>query len=480
MTETGEDLSESGTHYDLIVIGGGASGSTIASGAVEQGLRVAMIEEWKVGGTCLNAGCDPTKAMVRSAEVLHLAQTAQRHGISVPTAAVDWRALRERVDTLIDEIRGGDGPANVRAQGIDLYETHGMFISENEVMAGQDRLSADRFVISTGQTTSVPPMEGIEEAGYLTNVEMVALDEQPESLVIVGGGFIAVEFAQMFARFGTRVTLIGTQEYVLPKEEDVLREELTRLLEHDGVVLEMNARAERAERMDDGRVRVAGTRKDGETIEAIGDDVFLATGRRPNVDGLGLESAGVRFGEKGIHVNARMLTSVAHIYAVGDVTGIYPFTHVADYQARIALHNLLHDAAPLQADYRVVPWVTFTDPELARVGLTEEEARAGGFPVVTSTTDYANLPRAMTRDQRAGMVKLVVAQDTHQVLGGHILGAEAGELISEIALVMQHRLPVSALCDTIHPYPTMSEAIFWSAHDLMTGELAGTTPVGGR
>ncbi len=473
-------MSDSGTHYDLIVVGGGASGSNIAFGAVEQGLRVAMIEEWKLGGTCLNAGCDPTKAMVRSAEVLHLARTAQRHGITVPTASVDWRALRDRVDTLINEIRGGDGPANVRAQGIDLYETHGMFISEQEIMAGQARLSADRFVIATGQTATVPPIEGIEETGYLTNVDMVALDEQPEALVIVGGGFVAVEFAQMFARFGTSVTLIGTQDYVLPKEEEALRKELTRILEEDGVTLEMNARAERVERLEDGRVRVTGSRKDGQQVEAFGDEVLVATGRRPNIDGLGLEAAGVRFGEKGIHVNAKLLTSVPHIYAVGDVTGIYPFTHVADYQARIALHNLLHEASPIQADYRVVPWVTFTDPELARVGLTEDEARAGGFQVVTSTTDYENLPRAMTRDQRAGMVKLVVARDTHQVLGGHILGADAGELISEIALVMQHRLPVSALCDTIHPYPTMSEAIFWAAHDLMTGELAGTIPVSGR
>jgi pyruvate/2-oxoglutarate dehydrogenase complex dihydrolipoamide dehydrogenase (E3) component len=464
-------------HYDLIVIGGGASGSSVASGAVEEGLSVALIEEWKLGGTCLNAGCDPTKTMVRSAEVLHLARTAHRFGISVPDAAIDWTALRARVDQVIDEIRGGDGPANVRAQGIALYESHAKFISEHEILAGDTLLSADRFVIATGQTEHVAPIDGIRTTGFLTNVEAVVLDDLPESLVIVGGGVVAVEFAQMFARFGTDVTLVGTQEYVLPKEDEDLRRELTDVLRDEGITLEMNARADKAERMVDGRVRLTCSRKNGPDVEVVADEILMATGRKPNMDRLDLDAAGVRYGERGITVDAWMTTNVPHIYAVGDVTGIYPFTHVADYQARIALHNILHDDERKRADYRVVPWSIFTDPELARVGLTEAEARAGGYSVVTATTPFENLPRAMTSDQREGLVKLVVDRATHQVLGGHILGAGAGELISEIAIVMQHRLPVSALSETIHPYPTMSEAIFWTAHDLVTGPLAGTTSV---
>ena len=449
----------------------------MATGAVEEGLSVALIEEWKLGGTCLNAGCDPTKTMVRSAEVLHLARTARRFGVSVDGACIDWPGLRKRVDDLIDEIRGGDGPANIRAQGIDLYESHARFLSANEIIAGDTLLSADRFVIATGQTEMIAPIDGIHETGFLTNVDAVALDELPESLVVVGGGVVAVEFAQMFARFGTDVTLVGTEEYILPKEDEDLRQRLTALLGDEGITLEMNARAQRAERLPDGRARLTCSREGDEDVEIIAHHILLATGRQPNIAMLGLDAAGVRHGERGITVDAYLATSVPHIFAVGDVTGIYPFTHVADYQARIALHNILHENDLRKADYRVVPWAIFTDPELARVGLTEAEARAGGYSVVTGTMPFQNLPRAMTSDQRHGLVKLVVDRTTHQILGGHILGAGAGELISEISIVMQHRLPVSALSETIHPYPTMSEAIFWTAHDLMTGPLAGTAPI---
>lgn len=474
MTETAK------THFDLIVIGGGSSGSNVATAAVEHGLRVALIERDKLGGTCLNTGCDPTKTMIRSAQVLHLARTAGRFGIDVEDARVDWPAVRERVDRVIDEIRGGDGDANVREQGISLYKHAACFVSPHEVVVNGEVLSADRFVIATGQSPVVPPIEGIEETGYLTNVDAVALDELPPSLAIVGAGPIAVEFAQMFARFGVEVTLIGPQEHVLPKEDDDLRREMAHLLAGSGVELVMKARATEARRGADGRAVVTCQRASGEATTVVADEILLATGRKPNTAGLGLRNAGVESGDRGIRVNARLATNVPHIHAVGDVTGIYPFTHVAAYQARIAVHNLLHEDAPKRADYRVVPWTIFTDPELARVGLTEAEARAGGYSVVTSTMSYRDQARAVTTDQREGLVKLVVDRATHGVLGGHILGPQAGELIGEVALAMQARLPVSAIAETIHPYPTMSEALFWAAHDMITGPLAGTTPVVAR
>lgn len=467
-------------HYDLIVIGGGASGSNVATGAVEQGLSVALIEEWKLGGTCLNVGCDPSKAMLRSAEVVHLARTAERFGVDMENVQVNWNAVRTRVDDLIDEIRGGDGAANVRSQGIALYESHGRFISNNEVLAGDRVLTGESIVIATGQSTKPPAIEGIEDIGYLTNVEAVALDGLPDSLVVVGGGVVAVEFAQMFSRFGTDVTLVGSQEHLLPKEDEDLARQLTGILQEEGITLLLNARAKKIERHFDGRLRLTCTCKDGVDKSILAAEVLVATGRTPHTQGLDLDAAGIEFSERGIKVDAHMRTNIPHIYAVGDVTGIYPFTHVADYQARIALHNLVNGDDLRKADYRVVPWTTFSDPELARVGLTEAEARAGGYSVVTSTMSFEQLPRAMTSDLRKGLVKLVVDRATHQVLGGHILGAGAGELIGEITVVMQHRLPVSALSETIHPYPTMSEAIFWAAHDLVNGALAGTTPLNAR
>ncbi|MDQ3539164.1 MAG: FAD-dependent oxidoreductase [Chloroflexota bacterium] len=461
--------------YDLIVIGGGAAGSTVAFDAVRRGVRVALIEEWKLGGTCLNAGCDPTKTLVRSAEVLHLARTADRFGLTVTDPRADWPAVRARVEGVIDTIRGGNGEANVRDAGIDLYSDHARFVSEREVVVGGNILTGDRFVIATGATTSSPDIDGIETVGYITNLDVPTLDALPESLIVVGGGPVAVEFAQIFARFGVEVTVLASRDQLLPKEEPELAHALSEILESEGIRIETGARASDARVEGGQKVLVWDTEDSSGSVAA--SEILIATGRRPNVRKLGLEAAGVAFSDRGIEVDATMQTSVPAIWAVGDVTGIYPFTHAADYQARIAEHNAFATGAVRRADYRGVPWTTFTDPELARVGLTEAEAMAGGYAVVTATVAFDELPPAITSDQRLGSVKLVVDRATHQILGGHILAAHAGELLGEVALAMRNRLPISAISDTIHSYPTMSEAVFWAAYQIVTEKLAGSVPV---
>ncbi len=453
-----------GGRYDLIVIGGGSAGSVIAADAVKRGARVATIEQWRVGGTCLNVGCDPTKTMVRSAEVLHLARSAGRFGLTVREAAVDWPALMRHVAEVIDTIRGGDGDRNVRDLGIDLFKVHARFVSATEIDAGGQRLASDRIVVATGAINRRPDIEGLAEVGYITNDHAVALPEQPKSLAIIGGGPVAVEFAQIFARLGTRVTLFGSRDQILPKEEPALVEALTKVLRREGIRIETGVRIERVWR--DGSVKRLRGQRNGETVSASVEEVLVATGRTPHVEDLGLDVAGVAYSQRGIEVDATLRTTTPGIWAVGDVTGIYAFTHVGTYQARIVAHNLFTEGPPRKADYRVMPWVTFTDPELARVGLTEAEARAGGYDVVTKTVRFRNLVRAITEDERDGLVKLVVDRATRQVLGGHILGARAGELISEVALVMRHRLPVSAISDTVHPYPTRAEVLFWAAYGL--------------
>lgn len=474
----GAGAGTAGARFDLIVIGAGAAGSTVAFDAVRQGHSVAMVEEWKVGGTCLNVGCDPTKTMVRSAEVLHLARTASRFGLKVPEAWVDWPALRARVDMVIDTIRGGDGDQNVRDAGIHLYKDHATFISEHELVVGGEVLMGDRILIATGSTMRPARIEGIDEAGFITNVEAVALDRLPASMAIVGGGSIAVEFAQVFARFGVEVTILASKEHLLPMEETELSDALRTVLEGEGIRVAAGATVTSA-RIDGGQ-KVLSWDGTGASGEIAVEDILLATGRQPNVDQLALDAAGVAYSERGIEVDATMRTSVPHIFAVGDVTGIYPFTHAADYQARIALHNAFSDDAPLRADYRVVPWTTFTDPELARVGLTENEAIAGGYAVVSATVPFADLPRAIVTDDRTGCVKLVVDRASHQILGGHILGSRAGELIAEIALAMRHWLPISAISDTIHSYPTMSEGVFWTAYQIVSEKLANSVAITGR
>lgn len=456
--------------YDLIVIGAGAAGSTVADGARGAGWDVALIEEGKVGGTCLNYGCDPTKALIRTAEVEHLASTSGRFGIDVDQAEVDWPGVRNRIDTLIDEIRGGDGPANIRAKGIDLFEGRGTFVAEREIEVNGERLGGDRIVIATGARSDVPAIDGLDGVAFLTNKEAIELDALPSSMVIVGGGFIAVEFAQTFARLGVDIALIASRDTVLPKEDDQLASELTDILEDEGIRIVRNARAT-AVRRNDGGVMLTASVNDGTDVYVDAEALLIATGRAPNTEGLGLDAAGIRYSDRGVKVNAAMMTSVPDVWAVGDITGIYEFTHVADYQARIVINNMLHPDRLKRADYRVVPWITFTDPELARVGLTEDEARSGGYSVATATIPFESMPRAMTLDEREGMVKLVVDRGTHLILGGHILGASASEMIPQIALLMQANVPVTAIAETIFPYPTMSEAVFWAAKSIVENEL---------
>jgi pyruvate/2-oxoglutarate dehydrogenase complex dihydrolipoamide dehydrogenase (E3) component len=322
-----------------------------------------------------------------------------------------------------------------------------------------------------------PTIDGIDDVGYITNVEAVALDRLPVSMAIVGGGPIAVEFAQIFARFGVEVTIVSSKEHLLPKEEPELADALQTVLEGEGIRVINGARVTAARRIADRKeLRWSGG---DDTDRVVVEEVLLATGRVPNVARLGLDAAGVRHSERGIEVDAMMRTSVPHIFAVGDVTGIYPYTHAADYQARIALHNSFALGNPIRADYRVVPWTTFTDPELARVGLTENEAIAGGYAVVSATVPFADISRAIVSDERFGSVKLVVDRASHQILGGHILGARAGELIAEVALAMRHRLPVSAISDTIHSYPTMSEGVFWTAYQIVNEKLADSVAIPG-
>ena len=476
--------SGSGTAYDLVVIGAGAAGSTAAGEAVGRGAKVAMVERWRVGGTCLNVGCDPTKTMVRSAEVLHLARTAGRFGIAVDGARADWPAVTARVAGVIDTIRGGDGDANVRASGVHLYKGQARFRSPHEIeVAGRDGegdalLRANKVIVATGADAVVPDVPGLREAGFITNVEAVALPRLPRSLAIIGGGIVAVEFAQIFARFGVEVTILGGSPRLLPREDEELTEALRTILEREGIRIETGARGRRVETVAGGK-RLIGER-DGEPVVTVAEEILLAAGRAPAVRELNLEAAGIAYDAKGIVVDEELRTSAENIWAVGDVmAGGYAFTHVADHQARIVEHNALSGLPPRLADAGVVPWAIFTDPELARVGMTEREAREAGHDVKCATVKMADMARAITADEREGLVKLVSDRATGQILGGHILAARGGELLGEVALAMRLRLPVGAIANTMHAYPTLSEAVFWAAFELAKPDDAALDAVRG-
>lgn len=465
--------------FDLVVIGAGGAGSTVAFDAVNRNVKVAMIERWKVGGTCLNVGCDPTKTLVRAAAVAHSARHASRYGIEIPAFTVDWTAVMDRVARVIDTIRGGDGDANVRNAGIALFKSHARFRDANTLMLEDGQIiSADKVVIATGAAERVPTIDGLLDVGYITNMEAVALPALPRSLAIIGGGVIAVEFAQIFARFGVEVTILGSSDHLLPKEEPALADALQTVLEHEGIRVETGVRVTHVDR--DGENKVLRAEGGGKAQSWSASEILLAAGRAPVVDGLDLENAGVEYSPKdGIAVDAQLRTTAPNIWAVGDVTNVYPFTHVADYQARIAEHNALSGEAPHAADYAAIPWATFTDPELSRVGMTEDEAIEAGHDAVSATVQMKDLARAITSGETAGMVKLVADRSTGRILGGHILAANGGELIAEVGLAMRTGLVVQEIAKTVHAYPTMSEAVFWTAYELSKPPVPSFTDVRG-
>jgi pyruvate/2-oxoglutarate dehydrogenase complex dihydrolipoamide dehydrogenase (E3) component len=470
-------------HFDVIVIGAGSAGSGVASALNAGGLSVGQVERWRVGGTCLNAGCDPTKTLLETAHVLHRARTADRLGLMIPRAAPDWAAIRSRVRRVIDEIRDGDGDANVRAEGISLFKADACFVDPYtlELAPTGERISAERIVIATGSEEVRPAIEGLGDSDVRTNVSIIDIGALPRRLAIIGGGTIATEFAQMFARLDVGVTIIGSADRIMPREEPRLTDQLTEVLTSDGVTIRTGLTVRRIERRGTEHV-LFGAGKDApdEVRElAIADMILLAAGRKPVVD-LGLDRAGVEFDAKaGITVDAFLRTSAAHIWAAGDCATPRKFTHVAHYQAEQLAANILAeirghgDARPIED--HVIPWATFTEPELARVGLTEREARAAGHDIVVAELSMEDQPRAIATDQQEGMVRLVVERGGGRILGGHILSARGGEMLAEIVLAMRHDLPVSAIAETIHSYPTFGQAVQFAAQDAEQQRGAGAS-----
>ena len=459
--------------FDVIVIGAGTAGTSAAAKLNDAGISVGQVERWKVGGTCLNAGCDPTKTLLETAHTLHRARVAERLGLTIPRASADWAAIRSRVRWVIDEIRGGDGDANVRADGIALFKADVRFVDAHtlELAPGSERITADRFVLATGAEEVQPPIDGLDEANVKTNVGIVDIDALPRRLAIIGGGTIATEFAQMFARLDVAVTVIGSAPRIMPDEEPALADRLAAVLTADGVTIRTGLTVKRIERRGSEHVLFAAGEDDPDRLceVATADMILLAAGRKPVVD-LGLDRAGVDFDEKaGIAVDASQCTTASHMWAVGDCASAEKFTHVAHYQAEQVAANIIAEirgtGAARPIDVRVIPWVTFTEPELARVGMTERQARDAGHDVVVADLAMADQPRAIETDQREGLVRLVVRREDGRILGGHILSARGGEMLAEVVLAMQHDLPVAAIADTLHTYPTFGQAVQFAAQD---------------
>ncbi len=431
--------------YHLVVIGAGTAGLVTAAGAAALGARVALVERHLMGGDCLNTGCVPSKAMISSARAWHLA----------PAGAGDFGAVMARMRRIRADLSAGDSAGRFAGLGVDVFFGHARFTGPDRVGVGDAVLRFRRAVIATGARAAVPPIPGLSEAGYYTNETIFSLTELPDRLVVLGAGPIGCELAQAFARLGSRVTVIGRAERVLPRDDPDAARLVEGALRADGVALELGAEVRRVERGADG-IRVEWERA-GQTAGATGDVLLLATGRAPNVEDLGLERAGVAADARGVAVDDRLRTANPRVFAIGDVASRYQFTHVADAQARLVIANALFFGRA-RASRLVIPWSTYTSPEVAQVGLTAAEAGRAGVAIDTITVPLAQVDRAVLAGHPDGFLRVHLRRGSDRIAGVTIVAPDAGELIATAALAMTSRLGLAALGRTIQPYPTIAEA----------------------
>ena len=453
--------------YHLVVIGAGTAGLVTAAGAAGLGARVALIERQLMGGDCLNVGCVPSKALIRCARMAAEMKDAGRFGVSVPGAAtVDFPAVMARMRRLRAGISRHDSAARFRELGVDVYLGDARFAGRDAIQVADRTLRFSRAVIATGARAARPKIDGLAEAGYLTNETLFSLTALPESLAVLGAGPIGCEMAQAFARFGARVVLIDTAPQILIREDRDAAKRVERALIQDGVELLCNA-ALKEVRVQGGRKQLA-VEVEGEARELAVDEILVGVGRAPNVDGLNLEAAGVESDpRKGVAVDDFLRTTNPRIYAAGDICSPYKFTHTADAHARIVIQNALFSLGPLgraRASALTIPWCTYTDPEIAHVGLYEQEARERGHEVETFQLELGEVDRAILDGDHDGLLKVHVRKGSDTILGATLVARHAGEMISEVTLAMVSGLGLKALSRTIHPYPTQAE-VFRRAGD---------------
>lgn len=443
--------------YNLVVIGAGTAGLVTAAGAVGLGAKVALIEKHLMGGDCLNVGCVPSKALIRAAHAAADIREAGLFGVGGgDNAMVDFPAVMARMRRLRAGLSPHDSAARFRELGVDVFLGAGRFTGPDAVEVGGQTLHFKKAVIATGARASAPPIPGLESAGYLTNETVFSLTELPRSLAVIGAGPIGCELAQAFARFGAEVILIEASHQILSREDGDAAAIVEAALRRDGIWI-LCRRAVTGVR-GDGGAKILTLEYEGAKVELRVDEILVGVGRAPNIEGLGLEQAGVAHDRNGVIVDDRLCSSNPRILAAGDVASRFKFTHAADALARIAIQNALF-LGRAKASALVMPWCTYTDPEIAHVGLYEQEAKDQGIPVQTFLQELNDVDRAVLDGETGGFVKVHVRAGTDRILGATIVAKHAGEMISELTLAMTGGLGLKHLAHTIHPYPTQAEAL---------------------
>jgi dihydrolipoamide dehydrogenase len=440
--------------FDLIVIGAGAGGEVAAYLNARAGKRVAIIEAEKAGGECPNYGCVPTKSLLHAADIYRSAKASDRFGVHADLK-LDYHKLKAWKDTAVRRTGTDHAEEMYKAEGIQSIKGHAQFVSPWAVSVNGQEYGARNFLIATGSSTFIPPIGGLADAGYITFREAIDLTALPKSMFIIGGGAIGCEFAELFSTFGSKVSIADITPRLAMAEDADVGQFIGNAFKAKGVEVHTGTKVEHVIRS--GKRKIVTFEQDGHLHHKTVDVVMVASGKTPNTN-LGLENAGVRYNRGGIITNRYMQTSVKHIFAAGDVVGPYRFTHTASYQSRVAAFNILHPRQKRKVDYSAIPRCIFISPEVASVGPTEQQLTERLIKYRSATVPIGLIGRANTSDVSEGFVK-VLADPRGRILGGSIVSPRAGEMIQELTIAVQHRLTVTDIAETIHAYPTWTEAV---------------------
>ncbi|HZV90151.1 MAG TPA: mercuric reductase [Candidatus Binatus sp.] len=451
-------------HYQAIVIGSGQGGTPLCQALANAGLRTALVERAHVGGTCVNEGCTPTKTMVASGRVAYLARRGADYGVQTGNITIDMSRVRQRKRDIVNTFRNGNQSRMEKTPNLDLLFGEASFTGPRSIQVrlkddSKRTLTADQFFINAGCRASVPSLEGMQSVPYLDSTSIMELDAVPEHLLVIGGGYIGLEFGQLFRRFGSRVTIVQHGPQLLRGEDADVAAEVLTIMQQDGIDVLLNTKVQRIAKEGPQIKLAVASAGESESRTISGSHVLAATGRVPNSDVLNISAAGIAADKRGfIQVNAKLETNVAGIYALGDIKGGPAFTHISYDDFRIIRTNLIEKGSA-SIEGRLVPYTVFIDPQLGRVGLSEEEARAQNRKIRVAKMPMSRVARALEVDETRGFMKVIIDAGTKQILGATVLGLEGGEVMSMIELAMIGKLPYTVLYNAVFAHPNLSEAL---------------------
>jgi pyruvate/2-oxoglutarate dehydrogenase complex dihydrolipoamide dehydrogenase (E3) component len=456
--------------FDMGILGGGSGGLTVASGSAQLGAKTLLVEkERELGGDCLHFGCVPSKTLIRTAHVYHLMKNAEQFGLPpVEVKPVDFREVAKRIQSVISVIQKHDSEERFCKLGVKVEFGEAHFVDEHAIRLNGATRAAKNWVIATGSSPSIPPIEGLDKTPHITNKEIFSLERLPKSMIAIGAGPISTEMAQVFTRLGTRVTVVQRSNQILTKEDKDMADQVMNVLSAEGVKFYLNSTTVSTKDLGNEREVIIKT-GEGETINLRAETILVAAGRQANLGGLGLEDIGVAYDRKGLKVDQRLRTNHKHIYGAGDVTGTYLFTHAAGYEGGIVISNAIFHL-PRKTDYTFFPWCTYTDPELASIGMNEKMAQAAGINYSVWTEEFKDNDRSLAEGEKVGKIKMLLGEK-EKPIGVQILGPRAGDLVSEWVAIVNGKVKLSTLASAVHPYPTLGEINKRVAGTFLSGKI---------